>query len=553
MSLAPSPNERHSPEVLLRALLGSLDACVGVVDSTGLLVAVNEQWTSYKGKNPFVAGCESGISYNEVCKTILSKEGGLGIVALGASSILKGGIPRLNFDFPLQEEDGSHFYEMVAIRPPMTSEVSAVFFFRDITNRMAMERRLKRAESLFKVTTDNALDFICVLDTESRMIYHNTSLQRLLGHSNAWFAANRMIDAVHEDDRERFRDAMDKGSKAGLTQIFEYRVATAKGGWVQMEGQVSMVEDPGGRQDTLLLVSRDISQRKQSELERAQVEVQLRHAQKLEAVGQLAAGIAHEINTPIQFIGDNLRFLSDAYGSMKKLFDARSALLDHAKHIPDLVPMLQAFHELEEEEDLAYLIEETPKALSQSMDGVERVSTIVKAMKYFSHPGTVGRVLVDLNQAISSTLTVSRNEWKYVAEVETHFDEHLPEVPCYPGEFNQVILNIIINAAHAIAETQPVKEGKKGLITVSTSQAGDWVEIRIKDTGPGIPATVLPQIWLPFFTTKPVGKGTGQGLSIVHSVMAKHGGIAEAESEVGHGATFILRFPLHPSETEAQS
>ncbi|WP_005032608.1 PAS domain-containing sensor histidine kinase [Holophaga foetida] len=546
-------NEWRSPEALYQALMGSLDACVGIVDATGLLVSVNEQWANYKGRNPFVVGCAPGRSYHEVCKKILTEDGGLGIVALGASSILKGGIPRLHFDFPLQEEEGSHFYEMVAVRPPMTSDVSAVFFFRDITNRMAMERRLKKAESLFKVTTDNALDFICLLDTESRMIYHNTSLQRLLGHSNAWFATNRMIDVVHEEDRARFREAMEKGTSAGLTQIFEYRMANAREQWIHLEGQVSMVEDPGGRQNTLLLVSRDISQRKQSELERAQVEVQLRHAQKMEAVGQLAAGVAHEINTPIQFIGDNLRFLSEAYNSLSKLMDAQSDLLNRASEIPELAEKVQAFRELQDAEDFAYLMQEAPQALSQSMDGVERVSTIVKAMKYFSHPGTVGRVLVDLNHAIASTLTVSRNEWKYVADVETHFDENLPQVPCYPGEFNQVILNIIINAAHAIAEGQSSRGGEKGLITVSTRQTGDWVEIRIKDTGPGIPTPHLPQIWVPFFTTKPVGKGTGQGLSIVHSVMAKHGGTAEAESEVGHGATFILRFPLHPEGTEVQS
>lgn len=542
--------DRPTPDALLHALMGSLEACVGIVDARGILVAVNSAWENYQGRNPFVAHATPGQPYAEVCRKVLAETGSLGIVALGASSILKGGIPRLNFDFPLHEEDGDHFYEMLAVRPPNTTDVNAVFFFRDITTRMAMERRLKKTESLFKVTTDNALDFICLLDIESRMVYHNTAIRRLLGHSNAWFAANRMIDVVHAEDRERFMEALEKGATAGLTQIFEYRLPNAKGEWIHLEGQVSMVEDPGGRQDTLLLVSRDISQRKQSELERAQVEIQLRHAQKMEAVGQLAAGIAHEINTPIQFIGDNLRFLSEAHGSLKRLMDTLPDLLDQAKAIPACSEKVQAYEALQEAEDFQYLMEEAPQALSQSMEGVERVSTIVKAMKYFSHPGTVGQVMVDLNQAIGSTLTVSRNEWKYVADVETHFDEKLPLVPCYPGEFNQVILNIIINAAHAIAEVVGGREGSKGLITVSTSQIGEWVEVRIKDTGPGIPAAVLSQIWVPFFTTKPVGKGTGQGLSIVHSVMAKHGGTAVAESEVGQGATFILRFPLHPTSPE---
>jgi len=540
---------------LFQALMGSLEDCVGIVDHAGRLVAVNDHWRDFQGKNPFVAGSQPGCSYLELCQKILSSEkGSLGIVALGASSILKGGIPRLNFDFPIDEADGPHFYGMVAIRPPTTADVSAVFFFRDITHRMALERRLKRTESLFKVTTDNALDFICILDTDSRMIYHNTSLQRLLGHPSAWFATHRMADVIHPEDRARFQEAVQKGSTAGLTQIFEYRVANARGEWYQMEGQVTMVEDPGGRQDTLLVVSRDITQRKQAELERAQVEVQLRHAQKMEAVGQLAAGIAHEINTPIQFIGDNLRFLVDAFASIQKVGNQMDGLLERAAKIPELAADARDALQIVEAEELHYLLEEGPKALLQSLDGVERVSTIVKAMKVFSHPGTAGRVLVNLNQAISSTLTVSRNEWKYVADVETHFDEDLPQVPCFPGEFNQVILNIIINAAHAIAETQVgTDEKNKGLITITTAQAGNWAEVRIKDTGPGIPESLLPQIWVPFFTTKPVGKGTGQGLSIVHSVMAKHGGTAQVESAVGQGATFILRFPIESSETETSS
>nr|WP_320131126.1 ATP-binding protein [uncultured Holophaga sp.] len=537
--------------VLFPALMESLDACVGIVDTSGTLAAVNSNWASYKGANPFVAGCSPGCSYTEVCKRILDREGGLGIVALGASSILKGGLPRLSFDFPLNEGE-PRIHEMLAVRPSASTEISAVFFFRDITHRMAMERRLKKTESLFKVTTDNALDFICLLDADTRMVYHNTSFQRFLGQPSTWFATRRMIDAVHPEDQDRFWQALETGAANGLTQIFEYRIVNVREEWVAMEGQVSMVEDPGGNRETLLLVSRDITERKQAETERSQVEVQLRHAQKMEAVGQLAAGIAHEINTPIQFIGDNLRFITDAFGSLQRMMDALHPLLDLASQVPSLTGEVLAFRAVEEAEEIEYLMEEGPRALVQSLDGVERVSTIVKAMKYFSHPGTVGRVLVDLNQAITSTLTVSRNEWKYVAEVETRFDPDLPQVPCYPGEFNQVILNVVINAAHAIAEKQGGQEGPKGLITLSTRRDGDWAEIRIQDTGPGIPAAILPQIWLPFFTTKPVGKGTGQGLSIVHSVMVKHGGTVEATSSEGEGATFILRFPLTPPEQDAE-
>ena len=205
--------------------------------------------------------------------------------------------------------------------------------------------------------------------------------------------------------------------------------------------------------------------------------------------------------------------------------------------------IVQEIENVEKEVDLDYLTEEIPKAIQQSLDGVDRVAKIVRAMKEFSHPGTNEKTATDINKAIENTITVSRNEWKYVADVITVFDASLPLIPCLPGEFNQVILNIIVNAAHAIADV--VVNGNKGIITVSTQRNGNWAEIRIQDTGTGIPEAVRPKIFDPFFTTKPIGKGTGQGLAIAHDIVVrKHGGTIDIETATGKGTTFVIRIPM---------
>ena len=278
---------------------------------------------------------------------------------------------------------------------------------------------------------------------------------------------------------------------------------------------------------------------------RPQYEAQLVHAQKLEAIGQLAAGIAHEINTPTQFVGDNTRFLQDAFRDLLVLLERYAGLLDAARcgtTTPAQVAELEAALKAA---DLDYLCAEIPVAIQQSLDGIQRVSSIVRAMKDFSHPDTGEFKPLDLNAALENTLTVARNEWKYVAEVVTDLDPNLPLVPCLPGDINQVVLNVLINAAHAIADALGDQAGAKGKITIHTRCAGAWAEIRIGDTGTGIPESIRTRVFDPFFTTKDVGKGTGQGLAIARAVVVKkHHGTIAFETEVGRGTTFIIRLPL---------
>jgi signal transduction histidine kinase len=202
-----------------------------------------------------------------------------------------------------------------------------------------------------------------------------------------------------------------------------------------------------------------------------------------------------------------------------------------------------------ERADADYLALEIPKAIDQTLEGITCVSTLVSAMKEFSHPGTKEKTPLDLNRAIESTITVARNEWKYAADLETDLDPLLPMVSCHPGEFNQVILNLIVNAAHAIGDVSANGGPERGTIKVRTRNRPGYVEIRIQDTGGGIPENVQARVFDPFFTTKEIGKGTGQGLAIARSVVVdKHGGSIDFETEAGTGTTFVIRLP-HDAET----
>lgn len=280
------------------------------------------------------------------------------------------------------------------------------------------------------------------------------------------------------------------------------------------------------------------------ETEKNHMEVQLRHAQKLESIGQLAAGIAHEINTPTQYVGDNTRFLDDAFEDIKSVLESYSKLLKAVKDDDRCRSIVKELEEVLEDADLEYLEEEIPVAIEQSIEGVERVTKIVRSMKEFSHPGLDEKTPINLNKAIESTITVARNEWKYVADVTTDFDETLPPVTCFPGELNQVFLNIIVNAAHAM-ENMTFDNSDKGNIHIATKTNGNLVNVTIRDNGCGIPKETQSRIFDPFFTTKEVGKGTGQGLSIAHTVITEnHKGTITCDSQEGDGTVFTIQLPL---------
>ncbi len=282
--------------------------------------------------------------------------------------------------------------------------------------------------------------------------------------------------------------------------------------------------------------------RKRAEAEREGMEAELRLSQRLEAVGHLAAGVAHEINTPMQFVGDSVRFVSSAFDEVRDLGEEYKAICAELAAGRDDEPAIRArIQEAEERADLEYLDERVPAAFERTLDGVARVTTIIAAMKTFSRPTQVELAHADINEALRSTLVVAQNEYKYVADIETEFGE-IPPVMCNVGEINQVFLNLIVNAAHAVGDAAVPGADERGAIRVTTAREDDAAVITISDSGPGIPDAIRERIFDPFFTTKDLGKGTGQGLAIATAIVGRHGGSLVLQS--GRGTSFAIRLPI---------
>jgi two-component system, NtrC family, sensor kinase len=412
---------------------------------------------------------------------------------------------------------------------------------------------LRDSEQRFRTLSTCSPIGIFQTDSNGCYLYVNPRWESITGFALGEGTGEGWQRAIHSEDRTTVVANWNRLVGEGGEFNMEFRFQTPRGDvrWVRacsipvrnnagITGHVGTVED--------------ITRRKQTEAESHALELQLRHAQKMESIGQLAAGIAHEINTPTQYIGDNTRFVQDAFGDITRLVGEYDRLFSAAEAGAVTPELLGAVRAAAATADMAYLSAEIPKAIQQSLDGVSRVTHIVRAMKEFSHPGTTEKTAVDLAKTIQSTVTVASNEWKYVADLVTEFDPALPPVSCLPGEFNQVILNLIVNASHAIADVVGDGANGKGMITVSTRLDGDCAEVRIRDTGTGIPEKARAKVFDPFFTTKAVGKGTGQGLAIAHNVIVeKHGGTIHFETETGKGTTFVIRLPLQSASQERKA
>jgi PAS domain S-box-containing protein len=385
----------------------------------------------------------------------------------------------------------------------------------------------------------NSVDMICTIDEQFRFVEVSAASKRLLGYEPNELEGRKFTEYLHPEDLERMEQKANFFMEGHAIFHFENRYQRKDGAMTYLSWSASW--SPADR--LLFCVARDIAEQKKAEEQRQQMELQLRHAQKLEAIGQLAAGIAHEINTPTQFTEHNLRFLQETFPKLVQLVKGSASGQKPAQ------PQETTGTEFE------FLVNEIPAAIDEALQGTERISKIVRAMKEFSHPGNADNSKpepANINHAIETTITVARSEWKHVAEMVTEFDPNLPSVPVFAGEFNQVILNLVVNAAHAISEATNGDKQRKGIITVSTRHDGDWAEVRVSDNGAGIPEDIRHRIFEPFFTTKKVGQGTGQGLTLAHSVIVKkHLGDLRFETETGKGTSFIIRLPLgEPAQHE---
>ncbi len=417
----------------------------------------------------------------------------------------------------------------------------------EIAERRRVEEALRESRYRMQAVTESLFEGILVIDANGHIIFSNRSADTLLGDGGRTRLVGAHMDAIFRIRQAGGSRGFDEGplrhvAETGRVLRDDDAVFELRDGRLLMVAFACSPLVEEGRRKGAIVSFRDIHGLKKAQQEALQ-------ASKLASVGQLAAGIAHEINTPTQYIGDNLRFLGDS-------FTAVTGLLARLRQIIDCPPGSlaetgEAMRRATAEADLDYLIDEIPKAIAQSLDGLGQVSRIVLAMKEFSHPGEREKVVADLNQAIEHTLAVSRNEWKHFAEIRLDLDAGLPKVFCLPGELNQVLLNLVVNAVHAI---EAAERAGKGWIAIATRQRGDVVEITVEDDGIGMAEDVKERIFDPFFTTKPVGKGTGQGLSICRDVVVnKHGGRISVETEQGRGAKFTITLPVNGATQPAEA
>ena len=412
---------------------------------------------------------------------------------------------------------------------------------RDVTARVKAERARSaakaRAEALAHELSVEQAVLTGVISAIPQFIYWKDANGRYLGHNAAFLA----IRGLAADVELVWKPEDEVGVVDDLTPILGALEAQVRDNGDPVVDHHVTVNGPEGTPRSFLLsvlpqpdaggvigIGADVTRI-------GQLERQLNQVNRLEAIGQLAAGIAHEINTPIQFISDNTRFVEQSFTELLTLVTAVQQRFGDTDD--DLAGLLR-------EIDADFLLEEVPKGLAESLEGLERVAQIVRAMKDFSHPGQ-GRSDVDINRAVESTAQVARNEWKYHAELSLDLDADVGLVPCYEGELKQVVLNLIVNAAHAIEGAGTRQDGGLGHIRIRTTRRADAVDIAVSDDGTGMDEATQQRIFDPFFTTKEVGKGTGQGLSMAYaSIVQKHGGAIRVDSAPGSGTTFTVCLPL---------
>ncbi|MBJ7309275.1 ATP-binding protein [Rugamonas sp. CCM 8940] len=398
----------------------------------------------------------------------------------------------------------------------------------------------------YLVDNTPAIIYSTVPSGDFKMTFVSNNALHLLGYRPEEMVAdpNFWFDHIHPDDAPAIFSSLALVFTEGQ-RAYEYRFRTADGSYLWMHDSLRLVRDEQGAPLEVIGALTDITSRKkmeealQAKGEEQQLLIgklseahdQLLQSEKMASIGQLAAGIAHEINNPVGFVNSNMGSLQNYVGT---LFGVLAEYEQAAAAHPQLAPQLAA---LRQRADLDFLKEDVTDLVRESMDGLKRVKVIVQALKDFSHVGETEWQIADLHQGLDSTLNIVSNELKYKASIEKHYGV-LPQVKCLASQLNQVFMNLLVNAGHAIKE--------RGTISISTGAADGWVWVEVADTGGGIAPEHLNRIFEPFFTTKPVGSGTGLGLSLSYGIVNKHGGKIEVASELGKGSRFTVRLPQTP-------
>lgn len=499
-----------------------------ITDRTGTIMWANSAMSNVSGYSPgeligktpkiFKSGCHTEDFYRKLWRTITSGQ------------TWKGEIINRRKDNQLRTDE-------TTITPVSNEEGRITHFIsicRDITDRELLRQEMSR---IYTAVT-HSKDGIMLLTKEGRPFFVNKSFVNMLGYEMSALPTE-LLEAIYVSDESEDTDSLPPSEG---TRVRRTSLRTASGDMLPLEIRDWAVKDNNEEYLGQVFSLRDLTDEQRHAEEQKMLEVRLRQAQKMEAIGQLAAGIAHEINNPIQFVGNNTTFLQSTFADLTRLIEAQQQALEKCASSEQVKEVRQVAEEI----DYEYIKGEVPEAITQTLEGVRRVSDIVKAMKDFSHPGTKNRQRADMNKAVGDAILVARNEWKYNSEIVTDLDPALPNVLCLAGEVNQAILNILVNAAHAINEAVAKKRRDKGIIKISTRTHEDEVQIVIEDNGCGIPKRIQDRIFEPFFTTKEVGKGTGQGLAITYdTIVRKHNGRITFNSVENEGTTFVISLPIN--------
>ena len=401
-------------------------------------------------------------------------------------------------------------------------------------HRVETETEVLRSRELLDAVLEYAPGFIMAIDEHGKLLFINRVLPQ---HDRTKVIGSHWLQYLPPDQHESLQVSFRAIFETGASNTYETSVAGPDGERVWLTTHMGPMRI-GGRIAGVVLVAQEITELRRTQLEFAA-------AQKMAAVGTLAAGIAHEINTPVQFVGDSLQFLREGMCDILTVVDELERVCRLVKQESPSTTIRAALASVVQAEaaaDLPYLRENVPQALDRCVDGLRRVSGIVSSMREFAHPARKEMAPVDLNRAITNTLTIARNEYVHLAELVTDLRE-LPLVTCHVDQISQVVLNLVVNAAHAIGDVVQ-SSGVKGRLTVGTRMDGEDVVISIGDTGTGIREAIREHIFEPFFTTKDVGKGTGQGLALAWTLVTeKHGGTLSYETALGKGTTFFVRLP----------
>jgi PAS domain S-box-containing protein len=528
-SLAAVEHQRSTEHELLKAVVESMPAWVYWKNLERRFLGCNPQYASAIAMLAGRPAADANAS-RVVGRTIFD----LGLppeIALEADAldvqVLRTNAAVVDRPVTYQSAGGGHLH-LLSSRIPLHDRhgelKGLVGIVTDVTPMVEAHHEVAKIQRRWDLAFQGSGDGVWDWDRDGDTLYLSPRFKQMLGYDDLTLDSTfeAWADLQHPTDREAAGRALRahlRGETAELSHELRLRHADGTFRTILVRGRIAN-RDARGRPTRIVGTTSDLTDFKRQQADAA-------NTRKLDAIGQLAAGIAHELNTPAQFVGDNLRFLGeslrDVFAHLRDLRSGAAAPLD--------------------DDDVGYFLDECPRAISQSIEGIERISKIVRALKELAHPG-LEREPTDLNRAVQSTATVASNEWKYVAELRLELDANLPLVPVTPSEFQQVVLNLIVNAAHALERGAGGVAGARGTIVVRTSSDAQWAQVEVADDGCGIPEEIRGRIFDPFFTTKPLGKGTGQGLSIVHNVVAKHGGTIAVESTVGVGTRFTVRFPL---------